>query len=79
MKTEILSIETASDIAEAETKKAKYQYQGWKSEIYTRESESDSISGELILGLDDISKLYHWKAEWQNEEYEKNNVENKTI
>lgn len=69
-KTEIISIETASDIAEAEAKKAKYQYQGWKSEFYARESENDSISRELIFGLDDISKLYHWKAEWQNEEYE---------
>lgn len=69
-KTEIISIETASDIAEEEAKKAKYQYQGWKSEFYTRESENDSISGELIFELNDISKLYHWKAEWQNEEYE---------
>lgn len=69
-KTEIISIEIASDIAEEETKKAKYQYQGWKSEFYTRESENDSILGELIFELDDISKLYHWKAEWQNEEYE---------
>lgn len=69
-KTEIISIETASDIAETEAKKAKYQYQGWKSEFYTRESESDSISGELISGLDDISRLYHWRAEWQNKEYE---------
>ena len=69
-KTEIISIETASDIAEEEAKKAKYQYQGWKSEFYTREIENDSISGELIFELNDISKLYHWKAEWQNEEYE---------
>lgn len=69
-KTEIISIETASDIAEEEAKKAKYQYQGWKSEFYTRESENDSISGELIFELNDISKFYHWKAEWQNEEYE---------
>lgn len=69
-KTEIISIETASDIAEEEAKKAKYQYQGWKSEFYTRESENDSISGELIFELNDISKLYYWKAEWQNEEYE---------
>lgn len=69
-KTEIISIETASDIAETEAKKEKYQYQGWKSEFYTRESENDSISGELILGLDDISRLAHWRAEWQNAEYE---------
>ena len=32
-KTEILSIETATDIAEKETKKTKYQYQSWKSEF----------------------------------------------
>ena len=66
-KTEIISIEIASDIAEEETKKAKYQYQSWKSEFYRGESIDNSISGELILGLDDISRLYHWRAEWQNE------------
>lgn len=22
------------------------------------------------MGLDDISKLYHWRNEWKNEEYE---------
>ncbi len=48
----------------------KYQYQSWKSEFYRGESIDNSISGELILGLDDISRLYHWRAEWQNEEYE---------
>lgn len=69
-KTEIISIKIASDIAEEETKKAKYQYQSWKSEFYRGESIDNSISGELILGLDDISRLYHWRAEWQNEEYE---------
>lgn len=69
-KTEVISIEIASDIAEEETKKAKYQYQSWKSEFYRGESIDNSISGELILGLDDISRLYHWRAEWQNEEYE---------
>lgn len=69
-KTEIISIEIASDIAEEETKKAKYQYQSWKSEFYRGESIDNSISGELILGLDDNSRLYHWRAEWQNEEYE---------
>lgn len=69
-KTEIISIEIASDIAEEETKKAKYQYQSWKSEFYRGKSIDNSISGELILGLDDISRLYHWRAEWQNEEYE---------
>ncbi len=55
-KTEILSIETATDIAEKETKKTKYQYQSWKSEFYRGESIDNSISGELILGLDDLSK-----------------------
>lgn len=73
-KTEILSLETASDIAEAEAKKTKYQYQSWKSEFYTRESSNDSISGELISGLDEISKLYHWRAEWQNKEYEEKTI-----
>ena len=69
-KTEIISIEGASDIAETEAKKEKYQYQSWKSEFYSRENQNDSISGELILGLDDISRFAHWRAEWQNEEYE---------
>lgn len=69
-KTEILSLETATDIAEKEAKKAKYQYQSWKSEFYSEKSENDSYSGELIFGLDDISRLYHWSAEWQNKEYE---------
>ena len=69
-KTEIISIETAADIADNEAKKQKYQYQGWKSEFYSRESPNDFIAGELILGLDDISKLYHWRNEWKNEEYE---------
>lgn len=69
-KTEIISIETAADIADNEAKKQKYQYQGWKSEFYSRESANDSIAGELILGLDDISKFSHWRNEWKNEEYE---------
>lgn len=69
-KTEIISIETAADIADNEAKKQKYQYQGWKSKFYSRESPNDFIAGELILGLDDISKLYHWRNEWKNEEYE---------
>lgn len=69
-KTEIISIETAADIADNEAKKQKYQYQGWKSEFYSRESPNDFIAGELILGLDDISKLYHWRNEWKNKEYE---------
>ena len=55
---------------EVSFKKEKYQYQEWKSEFYSIENQNDSISGELILGLDDISRLYHWRAEWQNEEYE---------
>ena len=69
-KTEIISIETAAEIADNEAKKQKYQYQGWKSEFYSRESPNDFIAGELILGLDDISKLYHWRNEWKNKEYE---------
>lgn len=73
-KTEIISIETASDIAEEEAKKAKYQYQGWKSEFYSRGNPNDCISGELILGLDEISRLYHWNNNWQIQEYK-----NKTI
>ena len=68
-KTEILSLKTATDIAEKEAQKAKYQYQSWKSEFYSEKSENDSYSGELIFGLDDISRLYHWSAEWQNKEY----------
>lgn len=69
-KTEIVSIETASNIAEEEAKKEKYQYQGWNSKFYSKSDKDDSISGELIFELDDISKLYHWRTEWQNEVYE---------
>lgn len=74
IKTEIISIETAAEIAEQEAKKQKYQYQGWKSEFYSRGNPNDRISGELILGLDEISRLYHWNNNWQIQEYQ-----NKTI
>lgn len=74
IKTEIISIETAAEIAEQEAKKEKYQYQEWKSEFYSRENLNESISGELILGLDEISRLYHWNNNWQIQEYQ-----NKTI
>lgn len=71
-KTELISLKRAADIADKEAQKSKYQYQGWKSEFYTRDSDLDEygISGELILGLDTISKFSHWRDEWQNEEYE---------
>ena len=68
-KTEIISIETAVNIAEKEAQKEKYQYQGWKSEFYCEKSENYSAPGELIFELDDISRLYHWKEEWKNNEY----------
>lgn len=74
IKTEIISIETAAEIAEQEAKKEKYQYQEWKSEFYSRENLNESVSGELILGLDEISRLYHWNNNWQIQEYQ-----NKTI
>lgn len=74
IKTEIISIETAAEIAEQEAKKEKYQYQEWKSEFYSRENLNESIYGELILGLDEISRLYHWNNNWQIQEYQ-----NKTI
>ena len=45
-----------------------------KSEFYSRENLNESISGELILGLDEISRLYHWNNNWQIQEYQ-----NKTI
>lgn len=74
IKTEIISIETAAEIAEQEAKKEKYQYQEWKSEFSSRENLNESVSGELILGLDEISRLYHWNNNWQIQEYQ-----NKTI
>lgn len=74
IKNEIISIETAAEIAEQEAKKEKYQYQEWKSEFYSRGNPNDCISGELILGLDEISRLYHWNNNWQIQEYK-----NKTI
>lgn len=71
-KTELISLKQAANIADKEAQKSKYQYQEWKSEFYTRDSDLDEygISGELILGLDTISKFSHWRDEWQNEEYE---------
>lgn len=69
-KTEIISIEKAADIAELEAKDEKYQYQGWESKFYCSYDEDEPVSGELILVLDDISRLYDWRNEWQKEGYE---------
>ena len=69
-KIEIISPEDAADIADEEAKKEKYQYQPWKSEFYTRgKNKNDYISAELISDLSDISRFYHWNAEWQVNEY----------
>lgn len=67
-KTQLISLETAIQIAEKEAKKEKYQYQGWKSEFYCIKSEDDADLGELICGLDDISRNYHWNEAWKYDE-----------
>ena len=69
IKTQLISLETAIQIAEKEAKKEKYQYQGWKSEFYCIKSEDDADLGELICGLDDISRNYHWNEAWKYDEY----------
>ena len=61
-------METAIQIAEKEAKKEKYQYQGWKSEFYCIKSEDDADLGELICGLDDISRNYNWNEAWKYDE-----------
>ena len=69
IKTQLISLETAIQIAEKEAKKEKYQYQGWKSEFYCIKSEDDADLGELIWELDDISRNYHWNEAWKYDEY----------
>lgn len=69
IKTQLISLETAIQIAEKEAKKEKYQYQGWRSEFYCIKSEDDADLGELICGLDDISRNYHWNEAWKYDEY----------
>lgn len=70
-KLEIISKEKACDIADMEAKNEKYQYQPWEAEFYSRgKDKKDSASVELILGLSEISKLYHWNEEWKLSDYE---------
>lgn len=68
-KEEVISLDKAAEIAEEEAKKDIYQYQGWKSVFVARYDENDSVSGELISGLDEISRLYHWNEEWKVKDY----------
>ena len=69
-KVEIISIEKACDIADKEAQNAKYQYQPWKSEFYSRGyDKKDSISAELISNLSSISKFSHWNEEWKVSDY----------
>ena len=67
---EIIPLDKASDIADNEAKKEKYQYQSWRSEFYSRgKNMQDSVSAELISDLSPISKGYHWNPNWQVGEY----------
>lgn len=69
-KVEIISKEKACDIADKEAQNAKYQYQPWKSEFYSRGyDKKDSISAELISNLSSISKFSHWNEEWKVSDY----------
>ena len=69
-KVEIISKEKACDIADKEAQNAKYQYQPWKSEFYSRKKKKkDSISAELISNLSSISKFSHWNEEWKVSDY----------
>ena len=69
-KTEIISPEKACDIADEEAKDEKYQYQGWKSEFYTRGKNKDGyITAELISNLSQNNKLICWEEKWQKRDY----------
>ena len=64
--SKIISKEKAAELAEKEAQDEKYQYQGWKSEFYAQGKQKiDPISGQLLYGLDEISRLYYWKEEWK--------------
>jgi len=70
-KIQILTPTEVVDIAEKEAQNSKYQYQSWKSEFFARgKNTDDPISIKLIVGLDDISRLYHWTEEWKKVDYE---------
>ena len=70
IETEVkITKEAAAEIAEKESKKEKYQYQGWESdfsatEVWVDENGNYEISAELIYYLDDIHKAYYWEDEW---------------
>ena len=70
IETEVkITKEAAAEIAEKESKKEKYQYQGWESdfsatEVWVDENGNYEISAELIYSLDDIHRLYYWEDEW---------------
>ena len=70
-KIELISLDEAIRIAENEAKKEKYQYQGWKSEFYSKINEKDTISCELILGPEDMKSSTHfWTEKWKQKPYE---------
>ena len=70
-KIELISLDEAIRIAENEAKKEKYQYQGWKSEFYSKINEDDTISCELILGPEDMKSSTHfWTEKWKQKPYE---------
>ena len=71
-KKQILTPTEIVDIAEKEAKNQKYQYQKPReSEFYARgKNTDDPISIQLMVGLDDISKSYHWTEEWKKADYE---------
>ena len=69
--TEIIMPDKAGDIADKEAKDPKYQYQPWKSEFYSRgKNKDDSLSIELMVGLSEIDRLYHWDENWKKSDYE---------
>lgn len=62
--------EQASDIADAEAKNQKYQYQPWVSDFTSKNilsdgSEGNEISAELLYELDEIHRIYYWEEEWE--------------
>lgn len=68
--TNIISEEEACDIADEESKKEKYQYQGWHSEFYSRgKNKNDEPAADLLFELDDINRIYYWEEQWKTDKY----------
>lgn len=68
---EIIMPDKAGDIADKEAENPKYQYQSWKTEFYSRgKNKDDYLSIELMIGLSEIDRLYHWDENWKKADYE---------